>query len=148
MHYAHVDQGRNISNAMEKLLKQRKNIVLAIIKNSECEILIAKRQVNVDQPDLWELPGGKIEENETPWDAVIREVKEEVDLTVLQLTQVLTFTHEYPEKIIDFTVFQITEYAGEAIGAENQEVRWVTVPEMENYQFPIANEQVTKIISK
>ena len=58
------------------------NVVAAIITNSEGKILIAQRNFKKSQGGLWEFPGGKIEPNETPEEAIAREIKEELNMDI------------------------------------------------------------------
>ena len=55
------------------------DVVAAIITNSEGKILIAQRNLKKSQGGLWEFPGGKIEPNETPEEAIVREIKEKLN---------------------------------------------------------------------
>ena len=116
-----------------------KHIVVAIIRDHDNRLLIAKRKAFSDQVDLWELPGGKVELDETPLQAMVREVREEVGLEVINASSVKEFTHHYPDKTLQFYVFAVDEYQGRAHGAEGQEVRWISQDEYANYQFPPAN---------
>ena len=147
MNCALVAQGRNTSIVMEKSINPIKKIVLAIIENEKHEILIAKRKLAVDQSCLWELPGGKIEKNETPFEAMQREVKEEVALTVELAEHLLNFTHEYPDRTLLFDVFYVKTYEGQAIGAEGQEIRWVSVENINQYTFPLANQKMAYLFN-
>lgn len=56
------------------------DVVAAVIQNEEGKILIAQRNLKKSQGGLWEFPGGKIEPNETKEEAIIREIKEEMDI--------------------------------------------------------------------
>ncbi len=63
---------------MKKLIK----VVGAIIENENNEILCALRSTKMSLPNLWEFPGGKIEKGESLADAIVREIKEELDCTI------------------------------------------------------------------
>ena len=58
------------------------DVVAAVIQNEEGKILIAQRNLKKSQGGLWEFPGGKIEPNETKEEAIIREIKEEMDIDI------------------------------------------------------------------
>ena len=144
MNRALVVQVKNTSNAMAN--SASKHIVIAIINNQEKQLLIAKRKTHVDQPHLWELPGGQVEKGETAFVAMAREIKEEVDLTVQSAAHILQFTHAYAEKVLEFDVFRVEAFTGEAIGAEGQEIRWVEYSELDNYAFPPANSKFKHLL--
>ena len=58
------------------------NVVAAVIKNEDGKILITQRNLQKSQGGLWEFPGGKIEPNETKENAIVREIKEELDIDI------------------------------------------------------------------
>ncbi|PIB68840.1 NUDIX domain-containing protein, partial [Pseudomonas sp. 2822-17] len=63
-------------------MKKQVKVVGAVIENDRNEILAALRSPTMSLPNLWEFPGGKIEEGESPTEALIREIKEELDCTI------------------------------------------------------------------
>lgn len=85
-----ITQMNVIKNKKEELKGKKQNYADAIIKNSKGEILLLRRAITDDFcPDCWTLPGGKVESNETPEQAVVRETKEETNLNVTSTTLVL-----------------------------------------------------------
>ncbi len=80
-------------------MKKTVKVVAAIVENENKEILCALRSPDMVLPNLWELPGGKVEENEELFDAIEREIKEELDCDVKAIEVFNDNTHEY-EKII------------------------------------------------
>ena len=96
------------------------NVVIGII--SRCndikidEVLISKRPKGSLQGDLWEFPGGKIETEEAEFDALRRELKEELDINVSVAEKVLQFSHKYPEELVLFSVGYVRDFNGNATG--------------------------------
>ena len=77
-------------------------------------MLISKRPKGSLQGDLWEFPGGKIETEEAEFDALRRELKEELDINVSVAEKVLQFSHKYPEELIVFSVWYVRGFNGNA----------------------------------
>lgn len=80
-------------------MKKTIKVVAAIIENKNNEILCALRSPNMSLPNLWEFPGGKVEEGESLFEAIEREIQEELSCNVKASNVFAENTHEY-EKII------------------------------------------------
>lgn len=72
------------------------NVVCALILDPSGNILACQRSLITSHPGKWELPGGKIEQNETPTNAIIREIKEELDTDIHISATLPTVNHTYP----------------------------------------------------
>ena len=119
-----------------------KNIVhvaVAVIKNSEGQYFIAKRLDNSHQGGLWEFPGGKVEKNETIFDALKRELFEEIGIRLIKASPLIQTHHDYGDKSVLLDVFNIDSYTEEAFGKEGQETCWIEKSEFSLYEFPVAN---------
>ena len=115
------------------------NVVAAVIRNDENKILITKRNLKKAQGGLWEFPGGKIEPNETREHAIVREIKEEldIDITVKEYLAEKTFT--YPDKQINLIALECTKVNGEIKLLEHEDFAWITSDELDNYEFAPAD---------
>lgn len=123
------------------------NVSVAIITDSSERFLITRRALDIPHGGLWEVPGGKVEPEETPYDAIVREVYEEVGLKIQTAKFVGEVRHAYPEKHVCLNVFQVLQYVGEASRHDGQlDLRWVTEEELSNFQFPEANYDVMKLV--
>lgn len=109
-------------------------------------ILLALRQAHQHQGGLWEFPGGKIDDGESGFDALKRELREEISINVIQANAWLQVSHDYPDKSVDLEFWHVTQFAGEPQGCEQQELRWVSLAELDSYQFPKANQAVVDAI--
>ena len=119
-------------------------VVVGIISRGETlrktsEIVIAKRAKKAVSGDLWEFPGGKVEANETSFDALKRELKEELNINVSVAHEVKKFHHQYTNLSIYFSVWHVTAFSGDPIGNEGQTVIWSSCSELGQYTFPAAN---------
>lgn len=129
------------------MVKRRVHVAAAAIVNCEQqEVLIARRPSNVDHGGLWEFPGGKLAPYETGFEALRRELHEELGVEILRAQPLIRVHHEYSDKHILLDVWQIHEYVGEPFGREGQAVRWVPMEELSNYPFPAANLPILRAV--
>lgn len=116
--------------------------VVAAIIRCNGRVLIAQRAKHKHQGGLWEFPGGKIEIGETPEQALKRELKEELAIEVSKCNPVFQTTHQYPEYAVHLDIWEVTQFNGEAMGAEGQEIAWVQPKNLLQYDFPAANKAI------
>jgi len=123
-------------------------VAVGAVINQNQEVLIAQRKKNQHLGGLWEFPGGKVEQNESPQQALIRELKEEVGIDVLASEPLTTIAHDYPEKSVELHVFLVKEFEGVAKGVEGQIVKWVLMQHLKELQFPEANDPIIKLLTQ
>ncbi len=117
-----------------------------IIKGNN--VFIALRKDSQDQGGLWEFPGGKCEEHETPEQALIRELEEECGIHVMVCELFKKISHDYGAKQVELSFFKVEKFKGEPIGSEGQQVCWVPFNELPAYQFPEANVSIVTELSQ
>ncbi|VAW99131.1 hypothetical protein MNBD_GAMMA22-1438 [hydrothermal vent metagenome] len=123
-------------------------VAVAVIRDEHGRILIAKRHAFQDQGGLWEFPGGKLNKDEHVIDALQREVKEEINITLNYFRPLLKVEHTYPNKTVLLDVWLAGGIQSkDAIGTEGQEIKWVSPSELGQYQFPAANHQIVETLS-
>ncbi|MGS0682447.1 8-oxo-dGTP diphosphatase MutT [Shewanella sp. 125m-7] len=128
---------------MSKLI----HVAVGVIQDSTKRILLAKRPEHLHQGGKWEFPGGKVEDAETTSQALIRELKEEVNLDVISTEPMMEIHHDYGDKQVFLDIHWVTHFSGEAQGLEGQQVRWVDKEKLTQYEFPEANKAIlTKIL--
>ena len=118
---------------------RRIHVMAAVIRDPAGRILIAKRPDHAHQGGLWEFPGGKLEPGEERVVALMRELREELGITVTQARPLIDIHHDYPDKSIRLDVWRVDAFEGEAHGAEGQPIRWVSPEQLGEYRFPQAN---------
>ena len=128
-------------------------VVVGVLYNNQNQILIAKRPLHKPYGGLWEFPGGKIEPNESPVVALHRELLEELQINLEGKFVFLRPFHEIayayqPTQHIHLMIFKITEFTGEPIGAEGQEIKWVHPRHLIHYNFPAANQEIVQLLIK
>ena len=104
---------------------QRQIIVAAaVIRQGPC-FLAARRPVDGPYGGQWEFPGGKLEEGETPEDALKRELKEELNITPHDFYPALRLEHVYPEFKVTLHVFVVKSFFGEPAALDKQTLAWL-----------------------
>ena len=119
-------------------------VVAAFLRRGD-KFLIAQRPANKARGLLWEFVGGKVEEGETKEQALIRECKEELNVTVSPQEVFLTVEHAYPDITVRLTLFTaITDEEPQRL--EHAALRWITPAEIDEYDFCPADEEILKKI--
>ena len=122
-------------------------ISVGIIRNAAGEIYITQRAADAHMAHKWEFPGGKIEAGETPQDAVIRELQEEVGISATSLHQFDKLEYQFPDRHITLWFWLVDGWEGEPWGKEGKPGRWVAQQELVAEEFPPANAPVMEKLS-
>ena len=115
------------------------DVVAAIITNKEEKILIAKRSLKKSQGGLWEFPGGKIEKNESKEDAIVREIKEELNMDVKVDSSFDEKIYEYPDKTIRLIALNCSMISDSYEVLEHEDIKWISEEEFKAYEFAPAD---------
>lgn len=115
------------------------NVVAGIIRNNDNKILIAQRNIKKSQGGLWEFPGGKIENDETMEEAIVREIKEELDMDIVFESYFDEKKYIYPEKEINLIALNCRIVSEKYKVLEHEKVEWITVEEFDNFEFAPAD---------
>ena len=129
------------SSSVNTRVKSPKIIrVTAAIIESENKILIAQRKANDNLfGGLWEFPGGKIEDGESPEECMARELKEELEIDVEVGTLITSNKHRYPNGIFELLAYRVQHICGNFVLNNHNEIKWITIDEISNFKFPPAN---------
>lgn len=123
-------------------------VVAAIIK-SEGKYLITKRLLGTNNGGKWEFPGGKIEDGESPETALIREIKEELDLEIGVIDIVSVFTHKKEKMNIVILFYDCYIIKGSPQKVACEDFRWVFIDNMVYYDFaPADMKMYTKLVAR
>ena len=109
-------------------------VVAAVIRRQD-KILICRRPANKKRALLWEFAGGKPEPGESPRTALVRECREELDIERGVGEKFAECVYEYPDITVHLTAFEAEIKRGEPKLLEHADIRWVTVDELDNYEF-------------
>ena len=122
------------------------DVVAAVIRDNTGKILIAQRNLKKSQGGLWEFPGGKIEPNETKEEAIIREIKEEMDIDIKVEKNIDERVFNYPDKSINLIALECKKTNGDIKLIEHENVKWVDKFDLKAYEFAPADEFIINAI--
>jgi 8-oxo-dGTP diphosphatase len=118
---------------------QKVYVVGAVIMNDAEEILCAKRSKTMSLAGLWEFPGGKIEPGESPREALVREIQEELGCTVEIGAFVTSCTHEYPHVIVTLDTYFARIMDGTPTPSEHEQLKWLRVDQLNTLDWAPAD---------
>lgn len=123
-------------------------VVACALVDADGRVLIAKRPEGRDLAGLWEFPGGKVEPDERPEDALIRELAEELGIDVAESCLApLTFaSHTYEEFHLLMPLFACRKWNGDVEALEGQELAWVRPNRLTAYDMPPADEPLKAML--
>lgn len=122
-------------------------VVAALIWDKD-RFLICQRPKNKARGLLWEYVGGKVEPGETKQEALIRECREELDVTITVGDVFMDVVHEYPDITVHLTLFHASIAEGTIRLLEHNAIAWITPAEISDYDFCPADEDINKQIIK
>ena len=120
-------------------------VVAALIWQGD-KFMICQRPAHKARGLLWEFVGGKVESAETKEEALIRECREELAITLDVGDVFMDVTHDYPDITVHLTLFNATIADGEPQKLEHNDIQWILPSEILNYNFCPADEEILKKI--
>ena len=122
-------------------------VVAALIWDGD-RFLICQRPAHKARGLLWEFVGGKVEQGETKEQALVRECREELDITLSVGDVFMEVDHDYPDIFVRLTLFHAAIREGTPKMLEHADLRWILPEEIEQYDFCPADEEILKEIQK
>lgn len=123
------------------------DVVAALIWDGE-RFMACQRPAHKTRGLLWEFVGGKVETGETKAEALVRECREELDVTVAVGDVFTELVHEYPDMTIRLTLFNASIAEGEPKLLEHNDIKWITPAEIDELEFCPADEEILKKIKE
>jgi 8-oxo-dGTP diphosphatase len=115
------------------------HVVAGIIRDDSGRVLVAQRPAGKHLAGFWEFPGGKSDPGEQPFDALRRELAEEIGIVVDAARPLISVPWSYPEKRIVLDAWIVDAYTGVVHAREDQPLRWVEYDELERLSLPPAD---------
>ena len=126
-------------------MKKQIKVVAAIIENDQNEVLCALRAPEMSMGNLWEFPGGKVEENEDPYSALVREISEELGCTIETSYEIFNDnTHEYESFIINLLSIKAKIIDGTPTAKEHSKLIWLKRENLSSLKWAPADIPVVK----
>lgn len=120
--------------------------VVAALIWKEDRFMICQRPANKTRALLWEFVGGKVEAGESKEQALIRECREELDITVSVQDVFMEVVHEYPDITVHLTLFNAVIADGTPKRLEHNDIQWIMPEEINTYDFCPADTEILKRI--
>lgn len=118
-------------------------VVAALVWDAD-KFMICQRPAHKARGLLWEFVGGKVEAGETKEQALIRECQEELAITLDVGNLFMDVVHEYPDITVHLSLFNATIAAGIPQKLEHNDIQWIMVEEIPNYDFCPADEEILR----
>ena len=122
-------------------------VAAALIWNND-KFMICRRPAHKSNALLWEFVGGKLEPGETKQEALIRECKEELNITVDVGEEFFDVVHQYPDILVHLTLFNATIAEGTPELLEHCDLKWITPKELPQYTFCPADKDILEKITE
>ena len=117
------------------------DVVAALIWEGD-RFLACQRPANKARGLLWEFVGGKVEPGETPEEALIRECREELDITIAPRDIFMEVIHAYPDLTVRLILFNASIAEGTPRALEHNDIRWITTGQIDELEFCPADEEI------
>jgi 8-oxo-dGTP diphosphatase len=124
------------------------DVVAAVIRREDGRLLITQRLADDTLGGYWEFPGGKVDPGEALPDALARELMEELGVEARIGAQIHHIVHAYPDRDVRLYFFEARIVSGEPRKLEVADLRWVTLNELMDYQFPEADRPLLEQLRK
>ncbi|MGG2028744.1 8-oxo-dGTP diphosphatase MutT [Gottfriedia sp. S16(2024)] len=120
-------------------MKKQIKVVGAVIRNDQNQILCALRSPEMSMPNSWEFPGGKIEKDEKPKEALVREIHEELGCEISIAELVENVIHEYPNIIVNLITYEAKIISGTPVANEHAKIEWKEISELKKLEWAPAD---------
>ncbi len=117
-------------------------VVAAVIRDDRGRLLLTQRPLDRHMGGLWEFPGGKVHPSESPADALVRELYEELGIEVTVDAPITFAVHEEPDLRILLLFYEAVIVRGTVAAQEGQQVQWVPACDLRDYPTPPADAEL------
>lgn len=124
------------------------HVVAGVLTDARGRILLARRTEGRDLAGAWEFPGGKLEPGETPFQALDRELFEELGIRIHAMQPLISVPQAYRDKRIVLDVYRVSKFSGKPRGLEQQALAWSPQEKLHTYPMPPADRPVVAALTQ
>ncbi|MGI6710866.1 MAG: (deoxy)nucleoside triphosphate pyrophosphohydrolase [Bacilli bacterium] len=128
-------------------MKETVEVVASVIKKNNL-ILCTRRPTSKKFPGYWEFPGGKVEDGETKEEALIREIKEELDVKIKVNSLITIIDYEYHDFLLKMYVYDCILLEEDIVLLEHQEMRWLKKENLDSLNWLPSDLELIKMLMK
>ena len=121
---------------------KRIEVAVGVVYDENGRVLVGQRVVKDQYFKKWEFPGGKLESGETAEQALVREFQEETAIQILSSVPLMLVEHDYPDRHVRLHVHTVRDYQGEVQALEGQQLKWVSLCELNTLDFLQGNQVI------
>jgi 8-oxo-dGTP diphosphatase len=121
-------------------------VVAGALFDSRGRVLIAQRPAGKHMAGRWEFPGGKIHGGESEFEALRRELREELGVELEAAERMLEICHDYPERHVQLCMWRVIAYGGEPRTLDGQRLKWVTIAELSSEDLLEADRPIVEAL--
>ena len=131
-------------------MKNKNLLVVGGLIVKKNKILICQRSSDNEHPLKWEFPGGKVKNQEEPQQALKRELNEELKITIEHPIYLCDYMFEYQDlgKKVSLFFFLINEYSGEISNTVHNQLKWIEIKQLSDYDFLEGDHEIIQKILK
>jgi 8-oxo-dGTP diphosphatase len=129
-------------------MKAPVHVVAGVLTDARGRVLLARRTEGRDLAGAWEFPGGKVERGETPFQALDRELNEELGIRIHAMEPLIAVPQAYRDKRIVLDVYKVSRFSGKPRGRELQALAWSPQEKLRTYPMPPADRPVVAALTQ
>lgn len=112
-------------------------VAVGILYDSSDSILLGQRPEGKPYAGYWEFPGGKVEKGESVFEALSRELAEEIGIQIQDATELMVIEHDYPHAYVRLHVCLVKNWKGQIKGLESQALHWISKAQIIKSALPV-----------
>ncbi len=129
-------------------MKAPVHVVAGVLTDARGRVLLARRTEGRDLAGAWEFPGGKLERGETAFQALDRELHEELGIRIHAMDPLIAVPQAYRDKRIVLDVYRVSKFSGKPRGLEQQALAWSPPEKLHTYPMPPADRPVVAALTQ
>ena len=124
------------------------DVAAGVLLDDRGRALISQRPAGKHEAGSWEFPGGKIRSSESPFEALGRELREELGIRIVEAEFLVTYAHDYPDRRVNLHIWRIVRWSGQPGSKEGQPLKWVAIAELMDAGLLPADLKIVEVLQQ